>query len=76
MSKKREMLKNNIKLHVDLDKTYQIESRLSRNLKTTFIGKVLQKTTDHVTFVNKYKIRESFLIKDFFIGEYKIKEIA
>lgn len=69
------MLKNNIKLHVDPDKTYKIEGRLNRNLKKIFIGKVLQKTTDHVTFINKYKIRESFLIKDFFIGEYKLKEI-
>lgn len=75
MREKRQTLKNNIKLHVENDKTYEIKLSTKKN-KKSFIGQVVQKTTDHITFVNKYKIRESFLIKDFFIGEYKIKEIA
>ena len=64
----------NMDIEIDPEKTYNIRFNNDKTI-IEFEGKLFGKYKDHITFIDKNNIRESFLCKDFMIGEYKIKAV-
>lgn len=71
-------VKKTLGIKLEKDKRYKLENMVVNENEVkqkAFIGRLVQSTHNHITFINKNNIRESFLRKDIIRGAINIEEV-